>query len=71
MRTHQTPPEVTDIILHGITSWFTQEQPPLVDTLSEDASGLLRTAVSEQGLIGWEHFIKGRLTPRMGFIYQL
>lgn len=70
MDKHHTAPEVSSIIISGLDNWFNDTAPPNVNSIDPNTSKIhLKKAEREQHQIGWEHFIKGRITKeRASFI---
>jgi hypothetical protein len=62
MEGHHTPPSVSAIITDGIQHWLDGEATPHLSTMERSASVHLKKAVREQHKLGWDHFIKGRIT---------
>ena len=61
-----THKEVTRCIMRGISSWFLNKEPPEITTISYLASPTLRKAYWEQSVIGWGHFLRGRISKTWG-----
>jgi hypothetical protein len=62
MTDHHTPSEVNDVIISGLSTWFKAEPHTSSRHIHPSSSADLRKAVREQNQIGWDHFVKGRLT---------
>jgi hypothetical protein len=62
MESHYTPKIVTQVIIHGVKGWFEDCQVPVDPEILDSASPQLKKAIKEQGKIGWDHFIKGRIS---------
>ena len=62
----KTPQGVQTCIIAGLESWGLRQQPPDLETIYPNASHILTKAYKEQNTIGWDHFIRGRLTSLWG-----
>jgi hypothetical protein len=73
--TTHTPKEMTRCIMRGITMWMLQQEAPHINQISYMASDTLTKAYNEQTLIGWNHFIRGRISVEWGammrYTYQI
>ena len=53
---------VRQAILLGINAWLKNTKPPTLQLSIPDASTQLLQAYEEQAIIGWDHFLRGRLS---------
>jgi hypothetical protein len=57
-----TDPATIRAIIHYVTSWINNTLNEKIKELIPEASITLKLAIEEQTKIGWDHFIKGRIT---------
>jgi hypothetical protein len=65
-----TDPSITKVILCYLSCSLKQLPAPLLATIVPNASPQLRQAVFSQNRIGWQNFLKGRLSTCWGTLYQ-
>ena len=66
LRKLKTAPIITTVLIYKINQWFgnTGDRPPQIP---DDEVGLqLSLAIEEQADIGWENFMKGRVSKKWG-----
>ena len=66
LRKLKTAPIITTVLIYKINQWFgnTGNKPPQIP---DDKVGLqLGSALEEQAGIGWENFMKGRVSTKWG-----
>jgi hypothetical protein len=70
-----TPEKLLDTIMHGICSWDSkkpgEQQTPLFrGSVRPDDIGLVQ-AFHEQSAIGWDQFLRGRISRKWGEVYLM
>jgi hypothetical protein len=66
MEKHRIDPATIRVIKHCMSRWFINETIPKIDELVPDASRTLIKAYNEQCEIGWDHWLKGRISMEWG-----
>jgi hypothetical protein len=66
----ETNPAPSRVLKHYIMSWINDKTPELLNNLMDDASPKLSQAVTDQMEIGWENFMKGRLSSKWSEMYN-
>ena len=61
-----TPPEVKDAIVHGLSHWLEPFEKVEIDETKIKPIKYVQSAISTQEDIGWEHFVRVRLTINWG-----
>ena len=52
--------------MRGVSAWLLNKEAPNIETISYLASDTLKQAYEEQSIIGWGHFLRGRLSITWG-----
>ena len=55
-----TPPSLRNMILHHVNNYYNNDLLP--DLITTPTNLILDDCIKKQTIIGWEHFIRGRLT---------
>jgi hypothetical protein len=63
---NHTPRIVANTIIHNITQWLEPSQ--VIDFINEETTINMTNALKKQQLIGWRHFIRGRISIEWGKI---
>ena len=61
-----TPIEVKDAIVNGLTKWLEPSETGTVDETIIKPNKYVQAAITAQENIGWEHFMRGRITMQWG-----
>ena len=65
-----TPKEMTRCIMRGVTTWLTQQDAPDIHHITYLASESLVAAYQEQTRIGWDQFIRGRISLKWSIMIR-
>jgi hypothetical protein len=57
-------------IIYYLANWLYNRKLESIYNLIPDASSTLKKAIEEQEEIGWDHFIKGRISQTWSCLYQ-
>ncbi len=68
--TSNTPKEVTRCIMRGVSSWLLHQESPQIESISYLASESLKKAYNEQTEIGWDHFLRGRISMEWSYLMR-
>jgi hypothetical protein len=63
---HHTNPACMLMIKHQVSNYLEKKNSLGIDTLVPNATTVLKKAANEQKLIGWDQWIKGRITTTWG-----
>jgi hypothetical protein len=66
LENHHTNPACTLLIKHNVSNYLESKNSLGINTLVPDATTVLKRAENEQKLIGWDQWIKGRITTTWG-----
>ena len=65
-----THPVVCIAIISGVQAWLDNKAPPKIHILIPNASTHLIKAYEQQTEIGWDHFVRGRLSIQWSYLCQ-
>ena len=66
----ETPISVMTCIIQGLEAWYNQLDPPVLANIVPNAPQGLQQAYTDQTIIGWRHFLRGRLARSWEIVIQ-